>query len=101
MTINGTKYVLGDTVVVGMCPDFGQPLFGKVVSFITGVENVKFTCQVYQCDFNSHYHANEVDYITDNTCKVSHSDLLYELPVSMVKSQFSGDFICLRYGVQG
>ena len=47
VTINGTKYVLSDTVVVGMCPDFGQPLFGRVVSFITGAEIVEFTCQVY------------------------------------------------------
>ena len=97
--VNGTKYVLGDTIVVGMCHSFGQPLFGEITEFEVDEDDVVFTCVQYDCDFNSHYHAFEIHHLTAMETRVSHSNLLYNMPASVLRSDFSGDFICVRYGI--
>ena len=58
--VNGTKYVLGDTIVVGMCHSVSKPLFGKITEFEVDEDDLVLICVQYDCDFNSHYHAFEI-----------------------------------------
>ena len=97
--IEGTKYILGDTVVVGNCDDNGQPIFGRLTGFDIVENDVIFVAKKYVCHFNSHYHAHEVEYLSGDICTINHSVLRYDLPVSMVHSDFTGDHICVRHSV--
>lgn len=96
--VRGTTYLIGDTLVVDICKNFGLPVFGKVDKLKIVSNDVIFECRILETIFNAHYHAHETMYMTNDRCFIKQSNLPYYLPASVVKSSFSGDFICIRCG---
>ena len=97
--IHSTKYLPGDTIVVGICTDYAQPLFGKIISIDSSNGDVQFLCKLYATLFSSHYHAHEIQHITSENITVVHSQMTYPLPASVVRSKNSGNHICIRHAV--
>ena len=89
----------GETIVVGICTDYAQPSFGKIVSIASSNGDVYFLCKLYATLFSSHYHAHEIQHITFDNITVVYSQMTYPLPASVVRSKNTGNHICIRQAV--
>lgn len=93
------KLGLGDVVVIGVCPVYGHPVFGKIVSFNEIANRSAVTCQIFQAYFNSHYHAYEANCLTDVRKLVLISRLPYYLPATVVITEQGKFFFCVRHNI--
>ena len=96
-TVYGTEYNTGDYVVVGVCSTFSWPIFGQIESIESSENHCRFTCRVVESVFNAHYHAYEVQFLTERTALIDHNALLYSLPATMVVSRNGLVFLCIRH----
>ena len=89
----------GETIVVGICTEYAQPSFCKLVSIVSSICDVHFLCKLYATLFSSHYHAHEIQHITFDNITVVYSQMTYPLPASVVRSKNTGNHICIRQAV--
>lgn len=99
VSVLGTEYQMGDYIVVGVCDNFGFPVFGKVQSMNVQGESLVFKCAVTDTRFNPHYHAHEVIHQTDKTVLITSCQLLYHLPASFLTTDSGLHFLCIRHHV--
>ena len=86
----------GDVVVAGICPTYGEPLFGQVLK--TQPEGHLYV-RLYATVFDSHYHAFHVKCMSDIHTVVDRSRLLYYLPVSYTKTELNTPYLCVRHSI--
>ena len=92
----GTKYEVGDFLVVGICPVHGLPEFGKLVK-IANTDPVVLSCQKFVTFFNEHYHAYEIEHSSPVHQNINQCDLLYKQPVAAHSNPFTRDLLSVRH----
>lgn len=99
VSVLGTEYQVGDYIVVGLCDNFGFPVFGKVQSMEVLGESLVFKCALADTWFNPHYHAHELVHQTEKTVLITSCQLLYHLPASFLTTDSGLHFLCIRHNV--
>ena len=95
----GTEYRVGYYVVVSVSQTLGQPLFGRIKEIRGKNEATVFAYVSVDTVFNSHYHAYQVMYETENDDVVAQHLLPYILPASLIHTENGLLFLCLRHMV--
>lgn len=99
VVVKGTKYFVEDVLVVGVSETYGQPEFGKITNINPVNADCSFRYRKFQVAFHHHFHAYEIDHLTDESANVKQSSLKYILPASQIGSISTGDFLCIRHAV--
>lgn len=90
------KITTGSVVVIQICPDYGIPVFGKVMDIESGIDRTMLTCKLFKVSLDPHYHAYEVEYLSDNVKCAQLECLPYYLPVTMATNETGSSFLCIR-----
>lgn len=97
--LNGTKYLVGDFLVVDICAAYCQPVFGKIVNINNETQSTNFKCQKFQTHFDSKYHAHVIDHIMPDFVNIEHRALKYVHPVTLVETKYTRGMLHTRYCV--
>ena len=97
VSVYGTTYVVGDYIVLGVCPDYSWPVFGRILEISVANSNCAFKCKAVISSFSAHYHAYEVQHETQDIVNIDQSRLPYKLPVTMVTTVNGLIFLCIRH----